>query len=372
MGTIAEEMRERGTDEAHIVYIDLDSRPYKNITTPDQLERIIDEKTPSPGTTYLFIDEIQNVKNFEEVINAFRVEGRHSIFITGSNSYLLSGELVTKLTGRYIEFEMFPLTFDEFLGMKEFLGKSISANLVDEFDQYLHDGGFPKAVQYDSADDRRTYIESVVAEIFKKDIRRRIKIRNLSVFQKVQTYLVNNFGATTSLDNLLDDLEKAGTHIKRETLNRYISILKDAKILYKCSRFDLKSRRSIRGEQKYYLSDLGFYFATNTDNRINYGPALENVIYTYARSHGYAASIGRIGTLECDFILRKGDAGYAYVQACMTMMNDRKTEDREYAPLEKIRDNYPKYILTRNDPIQQRNGIIHANLPEFMHAGSTF
>ena len=372
MGTIAEEMRERGTDEAHIVYIDLDSRPYKNITTPDQLERIIDEKTPSPGTTYLFIDEIQNVKNFEEVINAFRVEGRHSIFITGSNSYLLSGELVTKLTGRYIEFEMFPLTFDEFLGMKEFLGKSISANLVDEFDQYLHDGGFPKAVQYDSADDRRTYIESVVAEIFKKDIRRRIKIRNLSVFQKVQTYLVNNFGATTSLDNLLDDLEKAGTHIKRETLNRYISILKDAKILYKCSRFDLKSRRSIRGEQKYYLSDLGFYFATNTDNRINYGPALENVIYTYARSHGYAASIGRIGTLECDFILRKGDAGYAYVQACMTMMNDRKTEDREYAPLEKIRDNYPKYILTRNDPIQQRNGIIHANLPEFMHASSTF
>ena len=372
MGTIAEEMRERGTDDAHIVYIDLDSRPYKNITTTDQLERIIDEKTPSPGTTYLFIDEIQNVKNFEEVINAFRVEGRHSIFITGSNSYLLSGELVTKLTGRYIEFEMFPLTFDEFIGMKEFLGKSISANLVDEFDQYLHDGGFPKAVQYDSADDRRTYIESVVAEIFKKDIRRRIKIRNLSVFQKVQTYLVNNFGATTSLDNLLDDLEKAGTHIKRETLNRYISILKDAKILYKCSRFDLKSRRSIRGEQKYYLSDLGFYFATNTDNRINYGPALENVIYTYARSHGYAASIGRIGTLECDFILRKGDAGYAYVQACTTMMNDRKTEDREYAPLEKIRDNYPKYILTRNDPIQQRNGIIHANLPEFMHAGSTF
>ena len=372
MGTIAEEMRERGTDEAHIVYIDLDSRPYKNITTPDQLERIIDEKTPSPGTTYLFIDEIQNVKNFEEVINAFRVEGRHSIFITGSNSYLLSGELVTKLTGRYIEFEMFPLTFDEFLGMKEFLGKSISANLVDEFDQYLHDGGFPKAVQYDSADDRRTYIESVVAEIFKKDIRRRIKIRNLSVFQKVQTYLVNNFGATTSLDNLLDDLEKAGTHIKRETLNRYISILKDAKILYKCSRFDLKSRRSIRGEQKYYLSDLGFYFATNTDNRINYGPALENVIYTYARSHGYAASIGRIGTLECDFILRKGDAGYAYVQACMTMMNDRKTEDREYAPLEKIRDNYPKYILTRNDPIQRRNGILHMNLPDFMKRGQLF
>lgn len=372
METIADEMRERGIDNTHIVYLDLDRRPYKNIKTPDRLERLIDERTPSSGTTYLFIDEIQNVKGFEEVVNAFRVEGRHSIFITGSNSYLLSGELVTKLTGRYLEFEMFPLTFDEFLGMKKYFGKSIAANLVEEFDQYLRGGGFPKAVQYDSADDRRTYIESVVAEIFKKDIRRRVKIRNLSVFQKVQTYLINNFGATTSLVNLLEDLEKTGTHIKRETLNRYIGILKDAKILYECNRFDLKSRSSIRGEQKYYLSDLGFHFATNTDNRINYGPALENVVYTYARSHGYAASIGRIGTLECDFILRKGEAGYAYVQACMTMMNDRKTEDREYAPLEKIRDNYPKYILTRNDPIQQRNGIIHANLPEFMSNGAVF
>jgi len=372
METIADEMRDCGIDNAHIVYLDLDRRPYKNIKTPDRLEQLIDERTPSAGVTYLFIDEIQNVKGFEEVINAFRVEGRHSIFITGSNSYLLSGELVTKLTGRYLEFEMFPLTFDEFLGMKKFLGKDIAANLVDEFDQYLRGGGFPKALHYDTADDRRTYIEGVVTEIFEKDIRRRVKIRNLSVFQKVQTYLINNFGATTSLENLLGELEKTGTHIKRETLNRYIGILKDAKILYECNRFDLKSRSSIRGEQKYYLSDLGFYFATNTDNRINYGSAIENAIFTYARSRGYATSIGRIGTLECDFILRKGDTGYAYVQACMTMMNDRKTEDREYAPLEKIRDNYPKYVLTRSDPIQQRNGIIHANLPEFMRDGITF
>ena len=372
METIADEIRDRSIDDAHIVYLDLDRRPYKNINTTDQLEQLIDKKTPSTGVIYLFIDEIQNVKGFEEVINAFRAEGRHSIFITGSNSYLLSGELVTKLTGRHLEFEMFPLSFDEFLGMKEFLGKGIAANLVDEFDQYLRGGGFPKALQYDTADDRRTYIEGVVSEIFEKDIRRRVKIRNLSVFQKVQTYLINNFGATTSLENILGELEKTGTHIKRETLNKYINILKDAKILYECKRFDLKSRKSIGGEQKYYLSDLGFYFATNTDNRINYGPALENTIFTYARTHGYATSVGRIGALECDFILRKGDTRYAYVQTSMTMMNDRKTEDREYAPLEKIRDNYPKYILTRNDPIQQRNGIIHANLPEFMRDAVMF
>ncbi len=372
MATIAEELRERNVPDGNIVYLDLDKRPFKSVKTPDSLEKLIEEKTSSSGTTYLFIDEIQNVSGFEEVLNAFRSEGRHSIFITGSNSYLLSGELVTKLTGRYIEFEMFPLTFDEYLGMKSFLGKEISADLVAEFDRYLLDGGFPKSVQYDSADDRRTYIESVVAEIFEKDIRRRIKVRNFSAFRKIQTYLVNNFGATASLPNILDALERDGTHIKRETLRHYIDILKDAKILYECKRFDLKSKKSISGEQKYYLSDLGFYFATNTDNRVNYGPALENVVFTYARSHGYSASIGRIGKLECDFILRRGDAGYAYVQACLTIMSSRETEDREYTPLENIRDNYPKYVLTRNDPIQKRNGILHLNLPEFMRDGTAF
>ena len=372
MNSIAQELRESGVEESRIVYLDLDLRKYRKIKTADQLENLIDELTSGTEKTYLFIDEIQNVADFEDVLNAFRGEGRHSIFITGSNSYLLSGELVTKLTGRYIEFEMFPLTFDEYLGMKGFLGKTISPNLVKEFDLFLRQGGFPKAVQYDDPENRRSYVKSVIDEIFQKDIKRRIKIRNVAAFQSVQTYLINNFGATTSLSNLVDDLGKAGIHIKRETLNRYITILKDAKILCECNRFDLKSRRSIGGEQKFYLSDLGFYFTTNTDNRINYGPALENTVYVYARTHGYSASIGRIGSLECDFILRRGDADYAYAQVAMSMMSDKSTEDREYTPLERIRDNYPKFILTRDDPIQKRNGILHANLPDFMRQGQIF
>jgi len=372
MTSIADELRESGIDNAHILYLDLDLRKYRKVRTSDQLEELIDACTPKDGITYLFIDEVQNVSDFEEVINAFREEGRHTIFITGSNSYLLSGELVTKLTGRYIEIEMFPLAFDEYLGMKDFLGKPVSGDLVGEFDQFLRQGGFPKAVQYDDPDDRRTYVASVIAEIFQKDIRRRIKIRNVAAFQSVQTYLINNFGATTSMTNLLSDLEKAGIHIKRETLARYITILKDAKILCECNRFDLKSRRSIGGEQKFYLSDLGFYFATNTDNRINFGPALENIVYVYARTYGYSVSIGRIGSLECDFIFRRGEDAYAYAQVAMTMMADKSTEDREYASLEKISDNYPKFILTRNDPIQRRNGIIHENLPDFMRQSRAF
>jgi len=372
MSSIADELREGGIDERHIVYLDLDLRKYRKIKEADQLEHLIEEATPEDGTTYLFVDEVQNVTDFEEVLNAFREEGKHSIFITGSNSYLLSGELVTKLTGRYIETEMFPLTFDEYLGMKGFLGKPVSADLVSEFDQFIRQGGFPKAVQYDAPEDRRNYVASVIAEIFQKDIRRRVKIRNVEAFQSVQTYLINNFGATTSLTNLLKDMNKAGIHVKRETLNRYITILKDARILCECNRFDLKSRRSIGGEQKFYLSDLGFYFATNTDNRISFGPALENVVYVYARTHGYSVSIGRIGTSECDFIFRHGNADYAYAQVAMTIAADKSTEDREYASLEKIRDNYPKFVLTRNDLIQRRNGIRHENLSEFMSQGRIF
>lgn len=372
MATIAEELQLKGVSDSQIVYLDLDRRPYRSVKTPESLEKLIDNNTHNSGITYIFIDEIQNVKGFEEVINSFREEGRYSIFITGSNSYLLSGELITKLTGRYLEFEMFPLTFDEYIDMKAFLGKSISQDITEEFDTYLREGGFPKAIQYDSTEDRRTYIKGIVTEIFEKDIKRRVKIRHLSIFQKVQTYLINNFGATTSISNILEALKKDGTIIKRETLYRYIEILKDAKILYECNRFDLKSRASINGEQKYYLSDLGFYFATNTDTRINYGPVLENTIFSYARAHGYSTSIGRIGKLECDFILRRNDSEYSYVQSCMTMATSLETENREYAPLIKIRDNYPKYILTRNDPIQKRDGIIHKNLPQFMSRRELF
>ena len=225
MLTIAKELEENGVLKENIIYFDLDKRGYRSIKTPDQLEKLIEDNIKVKGLKYLFIDEVQNVTDFEEVLNEFRDEGDISIFITGSNSYLLSGELITKLTGRYIEFEMFPLTFQEYLGMKAFLKKNINQNLVQEFDNYLMEGGFPKAVQYDSLQDKKTYVTGVISEIFQKDIRRRVKIRNVSVFQKIQQYLINNFGATTSLTNMLEALEKDGTKIKRETLNNYIKIL---------------------------------------------------------------------------------------------------------------------------------------------------
>lgn len=249
MQCIAEELRAEGIDDKYIVFFDLDRYGYQSVKAPEQLEALIEPLLAVSGTKYLFIDEVQNVEGFEDVLNGFRTEGGFSIFITGSNSYLLSGELATKLTGRYIEFEMQTLDFGEYCQMKRFLGLPVNPNPVAEFDAYILEGGFPKAMDYPQLADKRAYVAAVFQEIFEKNIRRRVKIKNVSVFNQVRDYVINNFGATTSLANVQSDLEsKQGVKVKRETLARYLQILEDAKIVSKCARFDLKSRKSLRGE----------------------------------------------------------------------------------------------------------------------------
>ena len=372
MQMVKEELLQGGVSPENIIFLDLDSKAYRKIKPADQLESIIDSFGEINGRKYLFIDEIQNVKDFEEVVNAYRGSGEYSVFITGSNSYLLSGELATKLTGRYVEFELFPLSFEEYLDMKAFLGKEVNANLLIELNNYLQEGGFPKTMQYDSFADKRTYVRSVIDEIFEKDIKKRVKVRNTETFNNIRNFIINNFGATISVRSLQESLSKNGMDIKRSTLSRYIEVLAQSKILYQCDRFDMKSKRALSGEKKYYLADISFYFATNTDNRINYGPSLENTVYVYAKSLDYAVSVGRIGKLECDFILRDNKLDYSYVQVAYTIGESKSTEDREYAPLESIADNYPKYILTTDYLLQSRSGIKHVNMLEFMKSHSLF
>ncbi len=372
METIAEELKEQGIPSSNIFFFDLDSKEYNKIVEADQLDELIQNIPAVNGTKYIFIDEVQNVDGFETVLNGFRGTGEWSIFITGSNSYLLSGELMTKLTGRYIEFEMFPLSFEEYEDIKKFYGKDIAPDRQEELQNYILEGGFPRTILLDTMAAKRRYVQSVIEEIFEKDIRRRLKIRNKSTFTTVQNYIINNFGSTTSLKSLQKAIEKTGTPISEATIARYITALVDAKILYECPRFDMKSKKSLSGEKKYYLADLSFYFAQNTDNRINFGPVLENITYVYARSHDYSVSVGRIGKLECDFILRDNDMHYSYVQVSYTIALSKETEDREYKPLESIRDNYPKYVATIDSILQQRNGIEHINLVDFMRVGKSF
>ena len=372
MQLIAGELRDSGVAAEQVIFLNLDLREYRKIKTADQLDALIASFPRRGDLMYLFIDEVQNVAGFEEVLNAWREDGGYSIFITGSNSYLLSGELATKLTGRYLELEIYPLTFDEYMQMKAFYGKPVDANLSAELNSFILEGGFPRAVQFDSLADKRSYTESVVTEIFEKDIRRRVKIKNKEAFEAVRHFIINNFGATMSINSLHEALLQSGMAITRATITKYITALVNAKILYECDRFDMKSKRALSGEKKYYLSDLSFYFCDNTDNRINYGPVLENLVYFYARSRGLSVSVGRIGRLECDFIFRNREMEYSYAQVAYTIAQSRETEDREYRPLEQIRDNYPKYLLTTDYLLQKRSGIRHVNLMEFMRGGAEF
>ena len=372
METIADELKKGGISEENIIYFDLESKEYNKIVTDDQLDELIQSVSEIQGTKYLFIDEVQNVDGFETVLNGYRGTGEWSIFITGSNSYLLSGELMTKLTGRYIEFEMFPLSFEEYESIKKYYGKDIADDKQEELQRYILEGGFPRTVFLDSMAAKRRYVLSVINEIFEKDIRKRIKIRNKSTFEAVQKYIINNFGATTSLKSLKKAIERTGTPISEATIARYIRALLDAKILCECPRFDMKSKKSLSGEKKYYLADLSLYYVQNVDNRIDFGPVLENITYIYAKSHDYSVSVGRIGRLECDFILWNNEMQYSYIQVAYTIALSKETEDREYKPLELIKDNYPKYVVTTDSLIQQRNGISHVNLVDFMRKGKDF
>lgn len=208
-------------------------------------------------------------------------------------------------------------------------------------------------------------MNSIIDEIYDKDIKKNNKIRKRNIFEKIQTYIINNFGATTSVNALCSYLKKNGDNVSKITVYNYLKILENAKIISKCKRFDMKSKRSLNGEEKYYLTDLSFYFAKNTDNRINYGPVLENIVYNYLKSLGYNISIGKIGGLEVDFIIRNLVNDYAYIQVARTIDNDNydengknRTEEREYRPLENIPDGYSKYLFTMDRFLQKRKSTL--------------
>lgn len=363
--SIIAELEDRCLKE-RIIYLPLDRRGFKNIATPKDLEERIETQIQDDGRYYLFIDEVQNVKGFEKVVLQYEEEG-YSIFLTGSNSYLLSDEISTKLTGRYVTFETFTLDFHEYIEMKKFLGKKVDDNLDVEFNHFLVEGGFPQAIEFDDPLAKQHYTKEVINEIFNKDVKTRNRISNVALFEKIQSYIINNYASPFSLQAFCASLENVGIKTKAATVRHYIDVLKEAKIIYECNRFDLKSKKALAREQKYYLADLSLYFSTNTDNSFNYGPSLENMVYLYLVSNGYQVSVGKIGNLECDFIVRKPDGDYAYIQVTYSLSagdskTNEKIKEREYRPFRSIRDGYPRYILSLDRFRDYQEGVHHLNV----------
>ena len=364
--TIVEELKENGIEEKNIIEINLDKRPYKNVKTPEQLDKLIASLITDDDFKYIFIDEIQNVIGFEETIESYRSEKNYSIFITGSNSYLLSGELVTKLTGRKIEIEMLPLNFYEYIDMKKFLNIQAKDSIYEEFEQYIREGGFPGALNYNNEQDRKLYVQNILDDIFIKDIKANQKIKNSEIFKNIQRYIINNFGSMISASSIQKYYNSINISLDIRTIEKYIKVLSDAKIIYPCNTFDIKSKISLSGEKKYYLADLSIYFLYNTDNRINYGPVLENILHNYLISKGYSLSVGKIGKLEVDFIARYQNDNYFYIQVSKNI-DDDKTAEREYKPFYDIKDMYPRYLFLLDLIIKDNiDGIKNVNIAKFI------
>lgn len=274
---------------------------------------------------------------------------------------------MTKLTGRYIEIEMMTLSFYEYVDMKRFLNKAVNENIYLEFEEYVRNGGFPKSLFYDNYEEKIIYTSSVINQIFEKDIKTSNRINDKALFERVQQFVINNFGTVISVKNIYNYLTKeAKINVNRRTIKRYLDILEKAKIIYPCDLFDIKSKSVLKGERKYYLADLSIYYSQNTDNRINYEPVLENVIYAYLKSKNYKLSVGYIGNLECDFIARKNYDDYFYIQVSKDISN-KETEEREYKPFYMIKEMYPRYLFTMDMLLQKRGGINHVNIVDFIY-----
>ncbi len=357
MKQIAEELISDGCD--NIAFIDLDSEEYFNIETADDLYGAIKSHIKeNGGIDYLFLDEVQNVNGFEKVVNAFRNDGT-SVFITGSNSYLLSGELVTKLTGRYLEFDIFPFSFKEIVEFKRL--NKLEVNLEREFLDYVRNGGFPRRFEYDTPEGREFYTKTIVKEVMTKDILRRNRNHGKQGFEKVLEYVMSTPGATISSTSISGILKNEGLSIKPDTVNRYLKQIFDSKLASKCERIDLVGKNALRTLYKSYVADPAlhtYYSSPRTEVRM--GVMVENIVYNELISCGYQVSIGKLGAKEIDFIVSNGHK-IAYVQVTY-LMPTPETELREIAPLISIKDVNPKYIISMNPvPIDVR-GVVHLNL----------
>ena len=369
MKQIVQELLDSGVEQSNIAFLDLDSKRYRKVSTADELEAEIDALIPSEGPgRYIFVDEVQNVKGFESVVNAYRNDGA-SVFITGSNSYLLSGELVTKLTGRYMGFDVFPFSLSEVRDYKLLNGIEFDPNR--DFQDYLVNGGFPRRFSYPDNDQQADYVRAVVREVVDKDIRKRKKVRNIQTFERILEYLLSTPSTTVSSTSIADYMRSEHVKILPSTVNRYLDMIFASRLISKCSRMDIVGKKALKTLYKSYVADPALHsygIGPRTGFRIEM--MLENVVYNELVSRGYEVAVGKFGSKEVDFVVTKG-LKKAFVQVTY-VMESPETEDREEVPLLALRDASPKYIITMDPVTIGRNGIARLNLVNDFLLGDGF
>lgn len=319
-------------------------------------------KTNTSGKHYILLDEIQQVESWERVINSLLVDANVDIYITGSNAYLLSSELSTLLSGRYVEIKMQPLSFKEYL---DFTGKDKTGNLQELFNTYLTFGGLPTVVELmDYRDTIGPFLEGIYNTVLMKDVIERNGVRDAALLESILKFIAANIGNIVSTKKISDYLSSSGRKTTSDTIDNYLKMLENAFIIYRANRYDLKGKMYLKTLEKFYIVDMGIRYQLTGLRNTDYVHILENLVYLELIRRGYKVTIGKIGKLEVDFVAEKADEK-VYYQVSATIL-DEKTRERELRPLESIPDNYPKFVLTMDQTVfSDFSGIKVKNILEF-------
>ena len=352
-----------------IIHINMELMEFDGLKNYRNLYTYIQERQRKIGVKYyIFIDEVQEVEEWEKAINSLLAEGISDIYISGSNARLLSSELATLLSGRYVEFKMYSLVFSEFIS---FINSKDRGNTIEkQFDAFLKFGGFP-GIHHMELDDTviRQYLQSIYNSVLLKDVIVRNNIRDAAMLDVISKYLIDNSGKITSAKSISDFMKSQKRKVSVDTVLNYIRFNCDALLFEKVERYDLKGKRLLETYEKYYMSDIGLRFATLGYTSDSISAQLENIVYLELKSRDYKITIGKLDDLEIDFIATKGTEKI-YIQVSTQLTNDKVIE-REYRSLEMVKDSFPKYVLSLDKGFEtSRNGIRWMNIVDFLLSNS--
>ena len=368
MYNFIDELKSMGVEDENIIFISLESREYAHIDSTQQLDEIIYDKVKNiEGKVYLFFDEIQQVNGWEKSINSYRVSIDSDIYITGSNSKLLSGELATLLTGRYLTINVYPFSFKEFLQYKnEIEDVELTDDSISKlYDEYFNFGGMPGIMTLGSNEFKKNALKDIYNSILFEDVVSRFKINNIDLLQRFARYMTSSTGEIFSSKSIKNYLKSNNIYTSQDTLLKYNEYMKQSFFISKCKCFELKGRKEMKILGKYYLMDHGFHHALIEDNILKVTKILENIVYVELLRRGYKINVGRnADNSEVDFVCEKSGK-YKYIQVSYRLTSE-KTLNREITPLLKIPDKYESILITAENHDFSKDGVKHLNIIDFL------
>ncbi len=356
-----DELKDKGVKQERIIYINFEDIEMSFIKNDIDLNSYIKKKIKDDEKYYLFFDEIQNVIDCEKAVNSFKATKNVSIFITGSNSNLLSGELATLLAGRYVSFKIQPFSFKEVCELK---GIEEKEKIEKAFEDYMKWGGMPQRFYFNDEQETKNYLIDLYDSIVVKDIISRYKVKDVELLNKILEYLMSTPAQQFSVTNIVNYLKSESRNCSNETLYNYLSYITNSFIMNKAKRYDIKGKRVLSTNDKYYLTDLGLGQVKSPIKAKGKGSVLENIVYNELINRGYEVLVGKSDSFEIDFIASYFDEKI-YVQVAYILADDDVIE-REFGAFKEIQDNYPKYVLTMDKLDFSQNGIIHKNVIDWL------